>query len=266
MKIQSYSLQGKRPSNEDQHYHHINMDNREKTLNPVNFVGVFDGHGGKMVSKYLKKQLPKYFLSKINKKIFHDTRTTTKYIKTVFNGVQDKLSSTHPRASSYSGSTACCGVHLIDKNKKPILWTINVGDSRAILCKKNNEPLQLTQDHKPNSDKESKRISKLGGKIYYDGYDWRIKDLSLSRAFGDNEAKPYVSHLPEISRYKLNKKDKFVIFACDGLWDVVSNKKAVDFVLNMKSKNYKGNYAKKLAQYAINEGSTDNVTVVLLFL
>lgn len=266
MKIQSYSLQGKRPSNEDQHYHFLNMDNHDKKLNPINFFGVFDGHGGKMVSKYLKKQLPKYFLSKINKKIFHDTRTTTKYIKTVFNGIQDNLSSKHPRASNYSGSTACCGVHLLDKKKNHVLWMFNVGDSRAVLCKKNNDPLQLTQDHKPNSKEEHNRISNLGGKIYYDGYDWRIKDLSLSRAFGDNEAKPYVSHLPQIFRYKLNKKDKFVILACDGLWDVVSNKKAVNFILSLKNKNYRGNYAKKLAEFAIKEGSTDNVTVLLLFL
>ena len=99
--------------------------------------------------------------------------------------------------------------------------------------------LQLTQDHKPNDKNERSRINKLGGKIYYDGYDWRIKDLSLSRAFGDIEAKPFVSHLPQIYRYKINNNDKFIIFACDGLWDVISNKKAINFVLKLKQKNLK---------------------------
>ena len=147
-----------------------------------------------------------------------------------------------------------------------MLWMINVGDSRGVLCKHNNSVLQLTEDHKPNDVNEKKRISQLGGKIYYDGYDWRIKDLSLSRAFGDIEAKPYVSHLPQIYRYKLNDNDKFVIFACDGLWDVLSNKKAVNFVLKLQQMNFKGNIAAKLAEYAILEGSYDNVTVVILFL
>jgi len=55
MKIQSFSLQGRRSSNEDQHFHLINLDNTNRKLNRVNFVGVFDGHGGKLVSKYLKK-------------------------------------------------------------------------------------------------------------------------------------------------------------------------------------------------------------------
>ena len=57
MKIQSHSLQGKRPSNEDQHVHLLNINSKNNNLNNVNFVGVFDGHGGKLVSKYLKKNL-----------------------------------------------------------------------------------------------------------------------------------------------------------------------------------------------------------------
>ena len=29
-----------------------------------------------------------------------------------------------------------------------MLWMMNVGDSRAVLCKNDNSVLQLTQDHK----------------------------------------------------------------------------------------------------------------------
>ena len=39
----------------------------------------------------------------------------------------------------------------------------------------------------------------LGGKIRYDGCDWRVNDLSVSRAFGDNESKPFLQ-LPEVSK------------------------------------------------------------------
>ena len=59
MKIQSYSLQGKRPSNEDQHVYFLNLGGEEKKINKINFVGVFDGHGGKTVSTFLKKNVPK---------------------------------------------------------------------------------------------------------------------------------------------------------------------------------------------------------------
>ena len=62
--IQSFSLQGKRDSNEDQHVGIINISNVDKTINPVNFMGVFDGHGGKLVSKFLRTNLPKYIFKK----------------------------------------------------------------------------------------------------------------------------------------------------------------------------------------------------------
>ena len=42
--------------------------------------------------------------------------------------------------------------------------------------------------------------------------------------------------------------------------------KAVNFVLKLQEMNFKGNIAAKLAEYAILEGSYDNVTVVILFL
>ena len=45
----------------------------------------------------------------------------------------------------------------------------------------------------------------------------------------------------------------------------MSNKKAAEFVLNLKNKNYKGNIAKSLAEHAIKIGSYDNVSVVILF-
>ena len=265
MRIQSHSLQGKRSSNEDQHVHLLNINSQNTNLNNVNFVGVFDGHGGKLVSKYLKKNLPKYFISKLDRDVYNNSRNASKYFKNVFNKIQQDLRKDHPRASNYCGSTALCGIHFKNKKNKNMLWMINVGDSRAVLCKKDNSVLQLTEDHKPNESNEKKRINQLGGKIYYDGYDWRIKDLSLSRAFGDVEATPYVSHLPQIYRYKINNNDKFIIFACDGLWDVLSNKKAVNFVLKLQQMKFKGNIAAKLAEYAILEGSYDNVTVVLLF-
>lgn len=264
MKIQSYSLQGKRPTNEDQHYHIINIDNKNENINPINFIGVFDGHGGKTVSKYLKKNLPKYFLTKYDKNIYKDSRTASKYFSIIFNKIQEKLERDHPRASKYCGSTALCAVHYMNKNT-PMLWVVNVGDSRGILCKKNNDIIQLSEDHKPNSISEKSRIEQLGGRIHYDGYDWRIKDLSLSRAIGDCEAKPYISHLPEIYRFKLSKKDKFAVFACDGLWDVLSNKKVGEYINKLLENKYKGNIAKSLASYAIKSGSYDNVSVVILF-
>lgn len=265
MKIYSHSLQGKRDSNEDQHSTILNLNKNNKEMNNINFLGVYDGHGGKAVSKYLKENLPIYFIKKFKKNIYLKQDMFSKYVNNVYNLIQDNLKNNHPRAVNYCGSTSCITIHCINKENESFLWIINVGDSRAVLSNENGIAIPLSKDHKPNSPEERVRIENLGGKIIYDGVDWRIKNLSLSRAFGDIECTPYVTHLPQIYCRKLSKGDKFLILACDGLWDVLNNQDAVDFILDLETKNYRGNYAKVLAEYALEKGSMDNVTVIVYY-
>lgn len=268
MKIYSHSLQGRREHNEDQHEHILNINGDNKNLNPVNFFAVFDGHGGKAVSKYLKDNLSPFFVNKFNKDIYSRSETAAKYFVKVFDLIQNKMKQDHPRAVQYCGSTACVAVQYKDVDDKNRLWVLNVGDSRAVKCNKSNIAEQLTRDHKPNTHTERSRIESLGGKINFDdGIDWRVNGLSVSRAFGDIDCTPYVSHLPEIYRYKVSSSDKFLILACDGLWDVLSNQDAVDFINSLTiNKKFKGNYAKELAEHAYQKGSQDNVSVIVHFL
>ena len=113
MKVYSHSLQGLRESNEDQHTYFINLDGKEKDKDNINFFGVFDGHGGKTVSKYLKNNIPNYFCNK-NKTNYSNTKLVSKYFNFVFNDIEKKLERDHPRSCNYTGSTALCGI--ISKN------------------------------------------------------------------------------------------------------------------------------------------------------
>ena len=111
MHIDSYSLQGKRDSNEDQHIGIININNNNKKINKINFVGVFDGHGGKAVSKYLKKNLPYYFLKKNKINIYGEKSAAVKYFfNGLFDKVQSNLKKSHPIVASRCGSTCLCGI------------------------------------------------------------------------------------------------------------------------------------------------------------
>jgi len=70
--------------------------------------------------------------------------------------------------------------------------------------------------------------------------DGRVNgSLNLSRALGDMEYKQRsdlspkqhaVTAFPEIFKCKIHKDDEFVILACDGIWDVMTNQEAVDCV------------------------------------
>ena len=61
--------------------------------------------------------------------------------------------------------------------------------------------------------------------------------------------------------------------AFDGLWEVLRNEDAVNFVLNKcydattKNRiNKNVNIARELAEYALKKGSTDNITCIVAFL
>lgn len=265
MNVHSYSLKGHREQNEDKHDVILNSNNKNKELNNVNFYGVYDGHGGKDISTYLKNNLSKFFT---NKKVEYPLSKT--YINNVYDNIQNSLKK--HKCAYRSGSTCTVAIQFKDKKGNEYLNVMNTGDSRCMLCR-DNFGIPLTKDHKPHWVEERHRIEQMGGKIIYDGHDWRIRDLSVSRAFGDIDATPYLTHKPDIFRYKLDKSDKFLVLACDGLWDVMSNDEVANFVLfncydnTTKHRINKDiNSAKILAEYAIKKGSTDNVSVVIVFL
>ena len=111
----------------------------------------------------------------------------------------------------------------------------NAGDSRCVLSR-NGEAVAMTQDHKPMDAGEYDRIIKAGGFVA----DGRVNgSLNLSRALGDLEYKQtkelppeaqMVTADPEIRTEKYQPADEFFILACDGIWDVLTNQEAVDFV------------------------------------
>lgn len=61
------------------------------------------------------------------------------------------------------------------------LFCANAGDSRAIASINGNVEV-LSMDHKPNNDKEYKRICEAGGWVEYNRVNG---NLALSRALGD---------------------------------------------------------------------------------
>lgn len=265
MDVHSVSLKGKRPQNEDKHNIILNIDGKNKDFTNINFFGVYDGHGGKFVSKFLEKNLPNFFL---DKRVKYPLKKA--YINTVYTYLQNTLSEKFKEYANHCGSTCLVATHfkIDDQNYLNIM---NSGDSRCVLCR-DNLAIALTKDHKPYWPEEKRRIEKLGGKIYFDGADYRIKDLSVSRAFGDLDAQPYLTNIPDIFRYKIEKSDKFIVMACDGLWDVMSNSDVVNFLLNEcydtnleERINININIARKLAETAIAKGSTDNVSILVIF-
>ena len=268
MNVHSVSLKGRREFNEDKHNIILNEDKHITNFVSANYLAVYDGHGGKFVSKYLSENLPAHFM---NQNVTYPL--TKNFILETYKNTQDELKTKYKSNAQHCGSTCLVVIHYKSlKDNKYYINLMNTGDSRAIICR-DNLAIPLSKDHKPHWPEERGRIQALGGHIYFDGDDYRIKDLSVSRAFGDIEAEPYVTYMPDIYRYKLEKNDKFIVLACDGLWDKLSNQEVTNFILTecydettLNRINKDVNIAKRLGEYAIQKGSTDNVTIIIIFL
>jgi len=138
------------------------------------------------------------------------------------------------RMQRTAGTTAGCTavVAVIVEGE---LVVANAGDSRCVFSRK-GRAVAMSRDHKPQDLDEADRIHKAGGFVT----DGRVNgSLNLSRAIGDMEYKQRkdltpkehaVTAYPELFSVGLHKEDEFVILACDGIWDVMTNQEAVDFV------------------------------------
>lgn len=134
--------------------------------------------------------------------------------------------------SSGTGCTAC--VVLITPDK---IICANIGDSRAIL-KTGDQVVALSEDHKPNDPKEKERIKNYGMVVSADGRVDGI--LAVARAFGDfyfkskmeamGPAAQAVTADPDFKVVTRSSADKFIVIACDGIWDVKGNQECADFI------------------------------------
>lgn len=256
IKIHSTSIKGRRISNEDRENIELNINNENKNKASINLFGLYDGHAGTFVSNYLQKYLPNFYL---NPKLKYPL-SSKDHIK-IFDHIQKKL--LEHNEGYESGST--CLLSLMYKYKESYFMNIvNLGDCRCVVVYSNGKSKQITVDHKPDETNERKRLTKIGGDIYRDSEGtFRIGNLSLSRAFGDGDTSPYISQIPDSFYFKITEETKYIVLACDGLWDVIDTSNISSLIKKCKQNN-QDNIAVFLASAALERGSTDNVSVIVL--
>lgn len=256
LKIYFTSVKGRRESNEDRHNIILNINEDDLKKNSINFFGIYDGHGGTWVSEYLERNMPNYYMNKKFSPPFSPA-----YHEQVFRLVQSRLLK-NPLGYS-NGST--CLLNLMYKYKDSIHFNIvNLGDSRLSIVYSNGVSKSITKDHKPDDSVEKSRLEKMGGEVYKDSESvYRIGDLSLSRAFGDGDNAPYISQKPDIFYKKITSQTKYIVMGCDGLWDVIESEE-IGQIIEQLNKLKPDNLAVELAKLAIEKGSSDNVSVIVI--
>lgn len=181
----------------------------------------------------------------------------------------------------------------------------NAGDSRAILSKRMttatatdfrgmaNGVLPLSFDHKPNNDAEVCRVERDGGFVRNGRVDG---DLAVSRSFGDfgykncverdydgsmsdSTSSSSLSSSSEPKEFRVTvhpdilvhirepTKDEFLVLACDGIWDRLTNRNCAELVralVHEEGETDVGLICEEVIDTALEMDSRDNMTCCLV--
>lgn len=280
------SLCGLRASNEDVEKYNMNLSVSGTPIDPnyapVDFFVVCDGHGGSKVGEFIVPHLEQKLM---RKNIVYPL--SYRSIVKIYNDIQQMLIDHPDKIAQHCGCTCVVVIRFIDSYHKYNIQVINIGDSRAILSRR-KLAIPLCKDHKPIWPDEKRRIDMVSNTtgikktVMFNSGDWRIGDLSVSRSFGDLDNTPHVTHIPDSYCYELIPDDEFIVLCCDGVTDVLENHEIVNFITDHYHNNRieyydvpgrysteniseQKNIARKLAEYSIARGSTDNVSVMIVF-
>ncbi|KAJ4970127.1 hypothetical protein NE237_003226 [Protea cynaroides] len=243
------------------------------------FVGIYDGHGGPEVSRF------------INEHLFHNLKKFTSEHQGMSAAVISKAFLTteeeflllvkkqwlnRPQIASVG---SCCLVGIICNG---LLYIANLGDSRVVLGRlekatKEVRAIQLSTEHNASIESVRKELHFLHPDdsqiVVLKHKVWRVKGIiQVSRSIGDAYLKraefnrepliskfrvpepfnkPILSAEPSILVQKVHPQDQFLIFASDGLWEHLSNQEAVDIVHSYAHNGI----AKRLVKTALREAA-----------
>jgi serine/threonine protein phosphatase PrpC len=252
------AMQGWRLEMEDAHTCETNLK-----LKGWSFFAVFDGHAGPKVSQYCSTNLLSHIIGLV--KSSDKEEEVSKKIKRSFLEIDDMLKKENQDERPSGGTTAVACMVSPDK----FIWA-NCGDSRGLLCRANKLEY-ATLDHKPMNEQERLRIEKAGGTVMMQRVNG---SLAVSRALGDFDYKrsselkqieQLVSPEPDMHVLERSKDDQFLLLACDGVYDVMTNDEIVAYILHhLQLESKLSKICSDLIDTCLNKNSRDNMSVILI--
>ncbi|PNH04449.1 Protein phosphatase 1B [Tetrabaena socialis] len=223
-------------------------------------AAVFDGHGGVELAKVCAT----HFLSYLSASLQRHNNDGVRALRDSLSRIDQHAKAQMPTTTA--GTTACAV--LVSPTT---IYSANVGDSGAILFSlaDNGRVYKLTEAHKPEVPSETDRILRGGGFVtpphHTDGVHRVMGRLSVSRALGDYDMRPWVSDVPEFTQHMIGPHDQFVVLATDGVWDVMSANEVGWSIRNaLKSGTHPHDALRQVLQESRLRGSGDNITLLLV--
>lgn len=255
------SMQGTRPTQEDGYLMRASLPFAKH----FSFFSVFDGHGGSATSKLCEAE----FLPHL-----HAAADWTQHV--LPHGMGDALTKAYmtfdaslkrrpEREHETTGATALSA--LISPTHIVIA---NLGECRAVLVR-GGKVLVMSNEHKPRNKFELQRIKAAGGAVFKGRV---MGELAVARAFGDFSLKDsddlppeqqMVSCQPQTRTIERSLEDDFLVLACDGVWDVMSNDELVEFIgSGLAAGKQLQSILNDLLDRCLQKRSRDNMTVMVV--
>mmetsp|Transcript_42698 Transcript_42698/g.101361 ORF Transcript_42698/g.101361 Transcript_42698/m.101361 type:complete len:1069 (-) Transcript_42698:82-3288(-) len=217
------------------------------------FFGVFDGHGenGTPCSQFTRQKLPENFVGDSNFDMYPEVAYHNAFVMT-----NQQLHASHID-DTMSGTT---GITSLLRGK--LLYTANVGDSRAVIAERQGAQLvavDLSMDQTPFRRDECARVKQAGARVLTLDQLEGLKDpnvecwgteeedsgdpprlwahngmypgTAFTRSVGDSAAERIgVIADPEVSIRRVEPNVEFLVIASDGVWEFMSSQRVVDMI------------------------------------
>ncbi len=231
----------------------LNINNK---IYSAKLFGIFDGHGyqGERVSHFLSEQLSSTLIECLR---LHNRKQLS--AEGIWSALKDAFPKLHEDLRLTGQGDSCGSTATVVLLLDGMIWTANVGDSRAVF-NNNGEPMQLSEDAKPGNIRYKRYIEKRKGKVSSKNGVYRVNgDLAVARAIG-NIYNPYINHKPKITAVPLT--GNHLILCSDGVFDVAPTKAIVEAVHN--STDSAIIKAKKIVYSACEAGARDNLSALVV--
>lgn len=261
------SIKGRREYMEDR-YAYLEADD-------IIIAMVCDGHGGSTVAEKTANELPKILLETLQ----NTTGTNVNHGVAIRNAI---IKWGNSMAGQGSGSTLT-GIAA----KADTVYFYNIGDSRtcaalaqgtfvyhlnpifnyhgqyhdSINIDYSRFNFYCTIDHDHTNKIEDNRVAAMGGEIK----DGRLNGiLSVTRALGDKDVGIGIGYIPDITWVKRNAIIKPIVMYSDGIYELQRYQSSANFEDRFLYAMGVEIGAEPLVDYAYDNGSDDNLTVLIV--
>jgi protein phosphatase 2C len=285
----AWSSQGYRQAQEDAFVLHLVKEaERQRTLI---VAGVCDGHLGRAASSFVRDKFPDAFSEELAMQP-NDAAHIDNALEAAWNQVCDDYkfecrqesctAEYDPRegvllantgsAEDVAGTTATL---LAVETESSSLTLLNCGDSRAVVVRPDSTVTFQTADHSPGEELQRFILGREQGLNYTSPIcvmsRWVVRvgqyTYGVSRSLeGSYATSKGIISTPDVTKVP-TERGMSVVVATDGLWEVIDSEEAGKIITHVRYNQgmSAGDAAKTLCSMALEKGSKDNVSVVVVY-